>query len=179
MSNFKACNECKAPDSLEWIATVAEVVVFQCTLCHSTFQFPKPEDWKEPGMRPRDVASRIDGRTTVNDITPKEAAQKLVQDLGKVDPTKIDESFIKISMAGLVLQTLAANLASKRPTVRQRAAESLCKIMFKPAQQSVDVTSGGKAMSVQTTEGLIALTQGMAARLMELAEKEANGPDTD
>lgn len=178
------CRNCQS--TVKYITAVPQVsptpnvIVVQCGSCDTVFQIDEPEGWKEAGQNLNARNAREQGTSYVRDIRPEDSVRKTLKDLQNIPSDKIDEKFVANVAAKHVLETMLSNLVSKRPTVRQRSAEALAKIVFKPAQTSVDVTSGGKALGLQnkTTEELMAHTAGVIARLAALNDLEVDDEDS-
>lgn len=161
------CSNCQ--QKMRWITTIDAIIVLQCESCSSVEKRPKPDDWREPGQNFNAKQARANDTSTVHDVTAKTEALELLQALENTNPKDINEEFIKITAARLVLSTLIANCASKRPTVRQRAAETLTRVMWQQATTRVDLTSAGKELQALTAEELVDRAKGVVGKLAALA----------
>lgn len=174
------CSNCGT--TLNWVTTVKQaapaqnIIVLKCSndSCGTVYHIEQPEGWKEPAQNFKNLQAIEQNRQFVRDKTPQEEVNELLKDLQSVSPDKINEEYIRIAAAKVVFIGMLYNTMSKRPTVRQRALDSLARITFRSAPTNIDVTSKGEKLQGLTTEEIISKTAGIIERLKQLADENGS-----
>jgi len=153
-----------------------ESLIMSCPNCRVLKRFDRPDDWITNGAGYYATQAKKEGRSLKLD--PKVAQNRIDEVSEAIINFPIDKmgtEELRVLTMQVTVLTFLQNLRSNRPSVRQRAGESLARYTMQMPTAKLEVSEGD--LSKLSPAELSAKTSAVLARYQELQAKA--GRDTD